>query len=465
MKKNHFLSMLALFGLVMVEQICLGQGSSDYGSGLKVKFNDDGSKFLRMIFWGQIWGRSIQQNPGTLINGEPKTSSTDMGARRLRFLVHAQISPRYLVVMHAGINNQTFVTGGGSGTAGTGGYGQGKKPQLFFHDFYNEYAIIPSVNPATKKANTGSLYLGAGLHYWWGLSRMTSASTLNFLMIDAPVFNWPLIENSDQFARQYGLYVKGNYKKLYYQAHMNKPFATNQTPTNGGPAVENNGDAKAGLGAYVHYQFLDQESNVLPFRVGTYVGTKKVFNIGGGFYHNKDGMKTAAVDGKQSKHNISLFSIDAFADIPVGDKKKNQAITAYSVFYNYQFGPNYIRPVGIMNTGVADPNFTGVRAKEGAGDARFLLGTGNIWYTQAGYLLPKGQKGKLRIQPIAAYTYKKFDALQEIGHYWDVGSNFFLDGHHSKITLQYASRPLFNPITNLKMDRKGEILLQFQVYL
>jgi hypothetical protein len=36
------------------------------------------------------------------------------------------------------------------------------------------------------------------------------ASTLNFLTIDAPIFNWPLIENSDQFARQMGLFAKEN---------------------------------------------------------------------------------------------------------------------------------------------------------------------------------------------------------------------------------------------------------------
>jgi hypothetical protein len=40
-----------------------------------------------------------------------------------------------------------------------------------------------------------SLNYGGGLHYYMGLSRATMASTLNFLTIDAPIFNWP-IENS-----------------------------------------------------------------------------------------------------------------------------------------------------------------------------------------------------------------------------------------------------------------------------
>jgi ABC-type taurine transport system ATPase subunit len=53
-----------------------------------------------------------------------------------------------------------------------------------------------------------SLTMGGGLHYYMGLSRATMASTLNFLTIDAPIFNWPLIENSDQFARQMGLFER-----------------------------------------------------------------------------------------------------------------------------------------------------------------------------------------------------------------------------------------------------------------
>ncbi|MBC6491103.1 porin [Flavihumibacter stibioxidans] len=441
------------------------QGGANYGPGLRININEDGSRYLRMIFWGQIWARSSEQNPGTVINSDPAKNALDIGARRLRLLAMAQISPRYLIVMHAGINNQSFVIGGASGSAGTGGYGQGKKPQLFFHDVFNEYAILPSINPKTLKPNRNSLYLGAGLHYWWGLSRMTSASTLNFLMIDAPVFNWPLIENSDQFARQYGIYIKGALGKLHYQMHLNKPFATNLAPASGGPAIDNNGNSKAAIGGYYDLQLFDQEANTLPYRVGSYIGSKKVLNIGAGFYHNKDGTRSITSDAITRKHNISLQALDVFADIPVGDKAKNMAVTAYSVFYNYDFGPDYLRSVGIMNTGAVDPQFTGTKTLEGPGNNRIMMGTGNIWYTQAGLLLPKGKSGKLRVQPMAAYTLKNLEALNQSGHYYDIGSNFFLDGHHSRITLQYSSRPLYHPTSKKVMERAGELLLQFQVYL
>jgi hypothetical protein len=40
-----------------------------------------------------------------------------------------------------------------------------------------------------------------------------------------------------------------------------------------------------------------------------------------------------------------------------------------------------------MNIGSVDPNFTGVELS-GAGNAQPTMGSGNIWYTQAGVLLP-----------------------------------------------------------------------------
>jgi hypothetical protein len=77
-----------------------------------------------VIAWNQIWLRSAEMNPGTMI-GEPASTATDIGNRRLRFLAYAQVSKRYMILF--GINNQTFINGGAAGTSGTGGYGAGKK--------------------------------------------------------------------------------------------------------------------------------------------------------------------------------------------------------------------------------------------------------------------------------------------------------------------------------------------------
>ena len=227
--KNMLLTALLLIATSGV----FAQGSETYGSGLKVNIKPDGSSYVRFIIWNQIWARAIQNNPGTMVNGTPADVTYDIGIRRARMLAYAQISPRYMILTHFGINNQTFTNGGvpNGGVTGNGGtYTSGKKPGLFFHDVWNEYAIRPIKDPETGELNKFNLYAGFGLHYWHGLSRMTSASTLNFLMIDAPIFNWPTIELSDQFARQFGIYVKGEAGRLSYRANLNKPFTTLSAP-------------------------------------------------------------------------------------------------------------------------------------------------------------------------------------------------------------------------------------------
>ena len=470
MRNTYLAVLLALGGTLFMNSHSFAQGSAEYGSGLKVNLNPEGSKYVRFIIWNQMWFRSMDMNPGTMVNGVPTESLTDFGARRLRILAYAQITPRYLIMTHVGINNQTFVNGGAAGSAGTGGYGQGKKPGIFFHDVWNEYAVVPSGKKADGTVAKNTLYLGAGLHYWHGISRMTSASTLNFLAVDAPIFNWPLIENSDQFARLFGVYAKGKIGKLEYRVNYNKPFATNVaipssgTVTTPNVAVDNNGLSKMSYGGYFEYQFLDSEANVLPFKVGTYVGTKRVFNIGAGFYSQPEGTRSFS-GGEVKKHNINLYAVDIFADLPFGKKDKNMAVTAYSTFYRYDFGPNYIRNLGIMNPGTADPAFAGKRALAGPGDARPFLGTGNIWYTQAGLLLPKtSEKPKMRIQPFAAYTMKDLEALGKTGNYYDIGCNFYLDGHHAKITPQYSLRPIYTDRTTVS-EYKGELIIQAQIYL
>lgn len=455
---------LTFIGLALLSSTLYSQGSPDYGSGLKLNLNPEGDKYVRFILWNQIWLRNTEMNPGTMVSDEATKNTWNIGNRRLRALAYAQITKRYMVLMHFGINNQTFINGGAPGTTGTGGYGNGKKPQMFFHDAWNEYAVV-----LPGEAGKFSLSLGAGLHYYMGLSRMTMASTLNFLTVDSPIFTWPLIDNSDQFARQMGMFAKGKYGKFEYRFSLNKPFATNLAPvdvTNPAArvAVDNNGNPKFSKAGYVEYQFLDSESNLLPFKVGSYLGTKKVFNLGAGFYHQKDGTRTS-VNSQIEKHDIALYAIDAFADLPLGNAKNKMALSAYAGFYNYNFGPNYLRNLGIMNVGSNDPNFIGDKAIAGAGNLQPMIGSGNIYYLQAGLLLPSNaDKPKIRIQPFAAYTNKNFKALENSSSQFDIGANWFIDGHHAKLTTQYSTRPTYTS-ASAEPKSKGEFILQFQIYL
>ncbi|SDF10327.1 porin [Epilithonimonas hungarica] len=455
---------LTFIGLALFSASLYSQGSPDYGNGLKLNLNPEGDKYVRFILWNQIWLRNTEMNPGTMVSDEATKNSWNIGNRRLRALAYAQITKRYMVLMHFGINNQTFINGGGSGSTGTGGYGNGKKPQMFFHDAWNEYAVV-----LPGEAGKFSLSIGAGLHYYMGLSRMTMASTLNFLTVDSPIFTWPLIDNSDQFARQMGMFAKGKYGKFEYRFSLNKPFATNLAPvdvTNPAArvAVDNNGNPEFSKAGYVEYQFLDSESNLLPFKVGSYLGTKRVFNLGAGFYHQKDGTRTS-VNSQIEKHDIALYAIDAFADLPLGNAKNKMALSAYAGFYNYNFGPNYLRNLGIMNVGSNDPNFIGDKAIAGPGNLQPMIGSGNIYYLQAGLLLPSNaDKPKIRIQPFAAYTNKNFKALENSSSQFDVGANWFIDGHHAKLTTQYSTRPTYTSASS-EPKSKGEFILQFQIYL
>ena len=124
---------------------------------LNIKLDESGDRFLKFGLNSQVWLRSIENNPGTLVNGIPQENTYDAGLRRMRVTMQAQLSPAYQIYIQLGINNQSFMSGGGTGT---GGNGQGKKPQIFFMDAYNEYAVIPQKDFKTKKENKFNLYLG-----------------------------------------------------------------------------------------------------------------------------------------------------------------------------------------------------------------------------------------------------------------------------------------------------------------
>jgi hypothetical protein len=409
---------------------------------LTLRISEDGSKYIRFIMWHQFWIRATQNNPGTVnVAGEPSANSFDIGLRRSRMLALAQISPRFLILTHFGINNQSFATGGAPG-AGP------KKPGLFIHDAWTEYAV------AQKK-----LHLGAGLHYWHGISRLTNASTLNFMTLDAPIFNWPNIEITDQFARQFGVYAKGQLGGLDYRVALNKPFAFGATPREG--QATNRLNENLATQGYFFYQFKDQESNLFPYMVGTYLGTKEIFNVGAGFYHHPKA-SASLQNGQEQLHDIALFGVDLFYEKPMA----RGAISLYSVWYNYDFGPNYIRNVGIMNNGLAPADGSGLAEQlgfNGPGNAQPTIGTGIISYTQLGYLLPRLNNGT-QFMPYVTFTHKNFERLQSSSNQYDLGLNFFINGHNAKITAQYSQRPLYNRDLT-RNGSAGEFILQTHIFL
>lgn len=420
-----------------------GQGFPGYSGGLKVNLDDVGDKYFRLITWHQVWARYNQNNDGSMRAGTAQDATTDFGLRRSRFLMFSQLNKKFLIVTHFGINNQNAVSGGYLGI-------DGKKPQLYMHDAWIDYTVIPKY-----------LNIGGGLHYWNGLSRMTNASTLNLMAYDAPILNWATIEATDQFARKLGIFAKGKIGKLAYQVAVNDPFETN---TGGAIAIDRTNYNPQNTGkvfeGYFQYEFWDAEGNLLPYRVGTYLGTKKVFNIGAGFINNNDAMWYANTNGDTVSTAMNLFSVDAFLDMPL---KNGGAFTAYAAAYFNDFGPNNVRSIGILNPADGSSISTALR-----GNSFPTLGTGTSIYTQVGYMLPK-KRDDLIFQPYGAFIYNDLEGVQNTAGekvlvtVFDLGLNMYIAGHHSKLTLNYRSRPDFtNPDD---VTRKSEITFQAMVYL
>lgn len=445
------------------------QGIDHSYKPMTLKLDDKGSKFIRFITWHQFWLSHTANNPGTLdINGNDQKSSPDFGIRRSRFLVHAQISPRFLILSHWGINNQIFDNGGATAVTNFTGVATtpsnaGKKPQLFIHDAWTEYTVVPE-----------KLSIGGGLHYWNGVSRSSSASTLTFMTMDAPIFNWHNIETTDQFARQFGIYAKGYLGKLDYRVAINKPFsfglANNNTAIKSTTQANNILNENWATQGYLSYNFWDKENNTLPFYAGSYLGAKKVFNIGAGWYNHAGatGKRVSATDSSIATYTQTNLGVDVFLDMPL-NKSKGTAISAYSVFYNNNYGPNYLRNVGIMNQhgNVRPISADSNSSWAGGGNAQPTLGTGNIWYTQAGYLFPKNKKGAA-VMPYVAYTYKDLERIGTPSSQVDLGVNYFITGHQAKITGQYSTRPVYKTNADGTIGAngsKGQFIVQSHIFL
>lgn len=434
MKKLFILAIIAS-GLLL--HISAGAQSEDSEEDraykpLSLKLNEEGNKYIRFITWHQVWAED-----GNLDNDVDPQGFT-MRMRRSRFLAYAQISSRFLILTHFGLNT---LTGANADPIGNGVTDRAtiNGPQLFLHGAWTEF----------KVSQNDALFMGAGLHYWNGLSRLTSASTLNFMTQDNYRQAWAQLGLSDQFARHLGVYAKGMLGDLRYTLAVNEPIvnglgsspspAPNTISYSGravatGTASEalNPDDAGLIVTGYVDYQFLDNESNKLPYRVGTYLGTKKVFNIGAGFFNHADGTVTADAAGNLTGNNVTHFALDAFYDAPLGDG----GVNAYAAFYNYDYGENYA-----LGT---------------------TYGTGSSFYGQFGYLLPKfTEKG--RFMPYVAYSSRDFEAFENAGNTVQLGANWFINGHHAKITLEYRST--LNNYTGDTPDRTNGLVLQTHIFL
>lgn len=390
---------------------------------LTLKLNEDGSKYVRFIMWHQIWAETNN------LSVDGAKFDVNFSIRRSRFLAYAQISPRFLVLTHWGLNS---LNGANLTATGT----QSNAPQLFLHDAWAEFKI------------SNALYAGAGLHYWKGLTRLASQSTLNFMTLDQsrPFVHWHSLGYTDQFARHLGVYLKGESGKFEYTLAINDAgrngFEASTTSAdervvyNGVNIFDRNGDRLGTkiVEGYVSYSFWDKESTKLPFKVGTYMGSKKVFNIGAGFFAHPNG----AYDGVRQEHvNVQHFAVDAFLDIPVGSI--GNGLNAYVSFINFNYGENW------------KGNWAG---------------TGNNIYAHLGYFIKSA-----KLMPYVAFNNGNYDANDNLDrkttNALDIGMNYFINGHNAKLTFEYHSiRPADNKGGNGKYAGDvSQIRVQAHVFL
>ena len=278
----------------MTYQLSFGQDTKvtdPYQDGLKVKLSEDGARYFRLISWAQA--QTVYRD-----DAPSNTSPVNFNLRRARILMYSQISKKFLLLTHFGLNslnaNNMSPTGVADGS------------QLFLHDAWVQYSI--------NEKHT----LGGGLHYYNGISRLNNQSTLNMITLDNNRQSWATLGLSDQFVRHVGVFAKGSFGKLQYRVAVNEAVTNGldaRTPVVNEGAVYGGkrllGSATAGFtyAGYFEYNFLDQESNFLPYKVGSYLGAKRVFNIGAGFYVHPNGAVIATdTIGGLSGQNVSIFA-------------------------------------------------------------------------------------------------------------------------------------------------------------
>ncbi|ARN76877.1 hypothetical protein BST97_02040 [Nonlabens spongiae] len=411
---------LTLFiGALLVALAGFSQGSMEYTDGMKVKLNDAGTKYFRIISWAQFWTQYSDLETVNAAGNEE--SQFDFSIRRARVLMYAQVTDKFLILTHFGLNSQNAQNMSPTGL--------GANSQLFFHDVWGQWSL------------TKDHAVGGGLHYWNGISRLNNQSTLNMLTLDNNRQSWASIGLSDQFARHMGVYFKGKFNRFQYRLSINESIENSLDVTlDNAPGVDQAvyrgreflGGKESGknFAGYFDYHFLDQESNFLPYKVGSYLGGKKVFNVGAGFFYHPNGSIALDNSGGIRAEDVSVFAVDAFYDAPIGDQ--GAAITAYATFQSNDYGTNYA--LGSTYT------------------------TGSMFYSHIGYLLPS-ENANLKFQPYASFNTRSIDAIDDNASRLGIGGNLYLSGHHSKISLEYSRDQVGD------LDAINTFTLQAMIYL
>lgn len=423
---------------------------------LKIKLNESGSHYFQTTFLNQVWVRTTENNPGTLVQGNPESQSFDIGLRRTRLQLFGQITDRTFIYFQFGQNNFNAQYNSTSN----------RKIAPFFHDALGEYRI----------SDKNQLKVGGGLSIIGGLSRFSQPSIGTITTMDVPVFAQTTVDQIDQFSRKLSVYARGQIGRWDYRYILSDPFpitSNGQTPPALAP-VSNFALKGHNLQhqAYLIYQFFDQESHTTPYMTGSYLGTKKIVNIATGAIYQKNAMWNKQVSSPDTTYqNMVHWAIESFVDIPL-NKEKHSALNAYIGYFNTNYGTNYLRYNGVMNL-ANGTSATAANSISGQGpvygNSYPMFGTGSVVYTQIGYLLPsKNASMSNRWMPYASATLAKYDRLNGFSNNTYIfGINYYIQSNKSKLSLDFQNRPSFlvNQGELLKGQRLNSVTLQFQLFI
>jgi hypothetical protein len=426
---------------------------------MRLKLNEDGSRYLKWTFTNQVWLRYNDSNPGTSVLGEPANQTFDIGLRRTRIQFYGQITDHVFFYTQFGQNNFNYLAA--YNLQGTGN----RKFQAFFHDALGEYKVWKDHD---------WLKFGGGLTIANGLSRFSQPSIGTIMTMDVPVFAQATVDQTDEFSRKLSVYARGQVGKFDYRVVLTDPFPV-LSNGQGKPTVNQNATF-AQIGHHKQYQgffmynFFDKETHTTPYMTGTYLGKKRIFNIEAGFITQRNATETGDTDpvtGAVSNvqlHNMTLWSAALYYDAPL-NAEKGTALSAYAGYFDLNYGPGYLRYNGIMNP--AD-GITNGPAAGSQGNAFPMFGSGKVVYAQIGYLLKKDLlgEGNGTLMPYASIMSGDYVRLSDRMNVWNAGINWLIKGHTSKISLDYQNRPVYAASGTgdlVKTTNKGQVVLQYQV--
>ncbi|PTR05865.1 hypothetical protein C8R32_11536 [Nitrosospira sp. Nsp5] len=414
----------------------------------KFNLNEDGSQYIKFGLLNQTWLRYEQNNPGSLVLDKPVDDTTDIGLRRTRLVLQGQLTDRVYFYTQYGMNNFNFLSQ----------MNGNRHIAAYFHDAFGELRLTEG----------HQAILGGGLTIANGLSRFSNPSAATSMTMDLPIFAQATVDQTDLFSRKLSLYLRGQVGKFNYRVIASDPFSISTTgqplaPLSPDNATFANNHTKQYQGFFV-WNFWDTEPMTNTFMQGTYLGKKSVLNLEAGFITQKNATSTGTADNLRL-HDINFWSVAAYLDAPV-DRIKETAISAYLGYFNLDYGPGYIRNNGAMNPASDTSPMGG--SFNGPGNAFPMFGTGDVWYGQLGYLMGKDLLGSNngQLMPYVSLMSANYERLDNRMNVFNVGINWLIKGHTSKITFDYQNRPIFNTTSSgeiLRTSSKGQFVLQYQI--